>query len=151
MTGLEKVVSRRRPLLVLAVPMSGTAMPCHAMPCRAFLRPCYTRALSCHTPNCTCHAMPHHTMLALVMHAMPCHAIATPALCYACTPPNLICSAFGLPSGDKPELLYPEAAAELAAMGYGSTLEYVAAAAAAVMRETGLLPHINAGGWPTHG
>lgn len=32
-------------------------------------------------------------------------------------------------------------------MGYGSTLEYVAAAAAAVMRETGLLPHINAGGW----
>jgi FO synthase len=47
--------------------------------------------------------------------------------------------------GDKPELLYPVAAAELAGMGYASTLEYVAAAAAAVMRETGLLPHINAG------
>ena len=30
-------------------------------------------------------------------------------------------------------------------MGYGSTLQYVAAAAAAVMRETGLLPHANAG------
>ncbi len=42
-------------------------------------------------------------------------------------------------------MLYPEAAAELAAMGYTSTLEYVAAAAAAVLCETGLLPHINAG------
>lgn len=47
--------------------------------------------------------------------------------------------------GDKPELLYPEAAAELAAMGYSSTLEYVQAAAAAVLQETGLIPHINAG------
>lgn len=52
----------------------------------------------------------------------------------ACTPP-----------GDKPELLYPEAAAELAAMGYSSTLEYVEAAAAAVLAETGLMPHVNAG------
>lgn len=48
--------------------------------------------------------------------------------------------------GDKPEALYPEAAAELAAMGYRSTLEYVAAAAGAVLRDTGLLPHVNAGG-----
>ena len=47
--------------------------------------------------------------------------------------------------GDKPELAYTEAAAELAAMGYASTLEYVAAAAAAVLAETGLLPHVNAG------
>lgn len=47
--------------------------------------------------------------------------------------------------GDKPELLYPATAAELAAMGYGSTLEYVAAAAAAVLADTGLIPHINAG------
>lgn len=30
-------------------------------------------------------------------------------------------------------------------MGYETTLEYVAAAATAVMTETGLLPHINAG------
>ena len=50
-----------------------------------------------------------------------------------------------MPAGDKPELLYPEAAAELRALGHGSTLEYVAAAAAAVLRDTGLLPHINAG------
>eukprot|EP00775_Hariotina_reticulata_P006596 gene6596-6824_t len=47
--------------------------------------------------------------------------------------------------GDKPELLYPEAAAELAAMGFCTTLEYVEAAAAAVLQETGLIPHINAG------
>lgn len=31
-------------------------------------------------------------------------------------------------------------------MGHVSTLDYVAAAAGAVLRETGLLPHINAGG-----
>ena len=30
-------------------------------------------------------------------------------------------------------------------MGYASTLEYVKAAAAAVLHQTGLLPHINAG------
>ncbi|KAK9903357.1 hypothetical protein WJX75_003703 [Coccomyxa subellipsoidea] len=47
--------------------------------------------------------------------------------------------------GDKPELLYPEARGELRQMGYETTLEYVAAAATAVMTETGLLPHINAG------
>jgi FO synthase len=50
-----------------------------------------------------------------------------------------------LPTGDKPELLYPEAASELAAAGYATTLDYVEAAAAAVLRETGLMPHINAG------
>ncbi len=48
-------------------------------------------------------------------------------------------------AGDKPELLYPEARSELRQMGYETSLEYVAAAAAAVIRETGLLPHINAG------
>lgn len=47
--------------------------------------------------------------------------------------------------GDKPELLYPEAAAELAGMGFSSTLDYVAAAAAAVLQQTGLIPHLNAG------
>lgn len=47
--------------------------------------------------------------------------------------------------GDKPEDRWPEAAAELATMGYHSTLEYVEAAAEAVLRETGLLPHVNAG------
>jgi hypothetical protein len=48
-------------------------------------------------------------------------------------------------TGDKPELLYPEALAELQAMGYNSTLQYVAAAAQAVLTHTGLLPHVNAG------
>ncbi|KAK9805644.1 hypothetical protein WJX72_009860 [[Myrmecia] bisecta] len=47
--------------------------------------------------------------------------------------------------GDKPELLYPEAAAELRSLGFTTTLEYVAEAAKVVMRQTGLLPHINAG------
>ena len=48
-------------------------------------------------------------------------------------------------AGDKPELLYPEAARELRELGCGSTLEYVARAAAAVLADTGLLPHVNAG------
>ncbi len=48
-------------------------------------------------------------------------------------------------AGDKPEELYQEARQELRQMGYESTLEYVADVAGTVMRETGLLPHINAG------
>ena len=48
-------------------------------------------------------------------------------------------------SGDKPEDLYPEAAAELAVLGHASTVSYVEAAARAVFCETGLLPHVNAG------
>lgn len=47
--------------------------------------------------------------------------------------------------GDKPEAVHPAAAAELADMGHGSTLEYVAEAAGAVLAQTGLLPHVNAG------
>ncbi len=47
--------------------------------------------------------------------------------------------------GDKPELRYKAARAELAAMGYATTLEYLAAAASAVLEETGLLPHLNPG------
>lgn len=48
-------------------------------------------------------------------------------------------------AGDKPEDLYPEAAAELQQMGHTSTVSYVAEAARVVFQETGLLPHINAG------
>lgn len=40
---------------------------------------------------------------------------------------------------------YPEAAAELRALGHDTTLSYTIEAAAAVLNETGLLPHINAG------
>lgn len=47
--------------------------------------------------------------------------------------------------GEKPELRYRAAREALEAMGYASTLDYVRAAAAAVLEETGLLPHINAG------
>ncbi len=47
--------------------------------------------------------------------------------------------------GDKPELRYKVARQELDEMGYTTTLEYLAAAAAAVLKETGLLPHLNPG------
>jgi len=42
--------------------------------------------------------------------------------------------------GDKPELRYRVAREELAALGHQTTLSYLAEAARAVMRETGLLP-----------
>src|SRR3954464_11731224 len=47
--------------------------------------------------------------------------------------------------GDKPELRYRAAREELAALGCETTLEYLAAAARAVLDETGLLPHLNPG------
>src|SRR5262249_56026574 len=47
--------------------------------------------------------------------------------------------------GDKPELRYRVARAELARLGYDSTISYLAAMAALVLRETGLLPHVNPG------
>ncbi|KAJ9512994.1 hypothetical protein QJQ45_029203 [Haematococcus lacustris] len=47
--------------------------------------------------------------------------------------------------GDRPEARWAEVGEELRAMGYASTLDYVEAAAAAVLHHTGLLPHINAG------
>src|SRR6266705_4109955 len=47
--------------------------------------------------------------------------------------------------GDKPELRYRVAREELAALGCETTLEYLARAAAAVLEETGLLPHLNPG------
>lgn len=47
--------------------------------------------------------------------------------------------------GDKPELRYRVAREELDRLGHISTLSYLAEAAAAVFRETGLLPHVNPG------
>ena len=47
--------------------------------------------------------------------------------------------------GEGPEDRYPVAAEWLADHGYASTVEYLAAACAAVLEETGLLPHANAG------
>ncbi|KAH8935779.1 hypothetical protein BDL97_17G047900 [Sphagnum fallax] len=47
--------------------------------------------------------------------------------------------------GDKPELLYPQAKQELAALGHQSTISYVTEVAKIVLEKTGLLPHINAG------
>lgn len=47
--------------------------------------------------------------------------------------------------GDKPELRYRVAREDLKRLGHPTTLSYLAEAAAAVFRETGLLPHINPG------
>ncbi|MFP5256794.1 MAG: 5-amino-6-(D-ribitylamino)uracil--L-tyrosine 4-hydroxyphenyl transferase CofH [Acidimicrobiia bacterium] len=50
--------------------------------------------------------------------------------------------------GEAPEDRYPVAAEWLAERGYASTVEYLAAMAALVLEETGLLPHANAGALP---
>ncbi len=47
--------------------------------------------------------------------------------------------------GDKPELRYRTARDALQKLGYASTVDYLAAMAARVQRETGLLPHLNPG------
>jgi FO synthase len=47
--------------------------------------------------------------------------------------------------GEKPELRYSAARSALDEIGAATTLEYVRTVAAAVLAETGLLPHINAG------
>jgi FO synthase len=53
--------------------------------------------------------------------------------------------------GDQPELRYAAAREALQALGADSTLAYLEASAALVLRETGLLPHLNPGimdeGW----
>ncbi|HEX3952158.1 MAG TPA: 7,8-didemethyl-8-hydroxy-5-deazariboflavin synthase CofG, partial [Stellaceae bacterium] len=47
--------------------------------------------------------------------------------------------------GDKPELRYRTARDQLATLGHETTLSYLAEAAALVLKETGLLPHLNPG------
>jgi FO synthase len=47
--------------------------------------------------------------------------------------------------GDQPELRYAAARQALETMGYATTLDYLAAAASSVFKETGLLPHLNPG------
>ncbi|MGN6460692.1 MAG: 5-amino-6-(D-ribitylamino)uracil--L-tyrosine 4-hydroxyphenyl transferase CofH [Pseudolabrys sp.] len=47
--------------------------------------------------------------------------------------------------GDKPELRYRAAQEALDALGYKTTLDYLAAMAELVLKETGLLPHLNPG------
>jgi FO synthase len=47
--------------------------------------------------------------------------------------------------GDQPEKQFPEARAELLALGVERTLEYLAEMCELVLRETGLLPHANPG------
>ena len=47
--------------------------------------------------------------------------------------------------GDKPELRYAKARQALTTLGFDSTLAYLEHVAALVLRETGLLPHLNPG------
>ncbi|MEE2965133.1 MAG: 5-amino-6-(D-ribitylamino)uracil--L-tyrosine 4-hydroxyphenyl transferase CofH [Acidobacteriota bacterium] len=47
--------------------------------------------------------------------------------------------------GDRPELRYSQARAELAELGHPTTISYLVAAAGAVFEATGLLPHANPG------
>jgi FO synthase len=47
--------------------------------------------------------------------------------------------------GDKPEIRYRLARAELAQLGHETTLSYLGAMAECVLKETGLLPHLNPG------
>lgn len=47
--------------------------------------------------------------------------------------------------GDKPELRYPAARAELDALGHESTISYLAAMCRLVLEQTSLLPHANPG------
>jgi FO synthase len=47
--------------------------------------------------------------------------------------------------GDKPERKWPEARAELDALGFSTTIEYLVHACRAVLEETSLLPHANPG------
>jgi FO synthase len=47
--------------------------------------------------------------------------------------------------GDKPERKWPEARAQLDAMGYSTTIDYLVAACRAVLGSTTLLPHANPG------
>src|SRR5215468_1428642 len=47
--------------------------------------------------------------------------------------------------GDKPELRYAAARDALARLGHETTLSYLAEMAGLVLRETGLLPHVNPG------
>jgi len=47
--------------------------------------------------------------------------------------------------GDRPEARYPSARDALSELGYGSTIDYLAAMCRLVFEETGLLPHANPG------
>lgn len=47
--------------------------------------------------------------------------------------------------GERPELRYPEAREMLAKLGYATTLDYVIAMCEVVLRESTLIPHVNAG------
>jgi FO synthase len=66
-------------------------------------------------------------------------------LSIACAGRSAGCTEALFTLGDKPELRHPRARAELAELGYPTTIAYLEAMCALVLRETGLLPYVNAG------
>ena len=63
----------------------------------------------------------------------------------ACQGQEMGCKEALFTLGDKPELRYRAALDALKALGYGSTIEYLAACCGTVFEKTGLLPHVNPG------
>jgi FO synthase len=55
------------------------------------------------------------------------------------------CTEALLTLGDKPELRYAQARRELVELGHETTISYLTEIAELIMRETGLLPHVNPG------
>ena len=55
------------------------------------------------------------------------------------------CKEVLLSLGEKPELRYREARQMLAKLGFSSMIDYVASICALILKETNLLPHVNAG------
>src|SRR6185312_15049336 len=64
---------------------------------------------------------------------------------FACRGAELGCHEALFTLGERPELRYASARRWLADHGYDSTIGYLVAACRAVLEETGLLPHANAG------
>jgi len=89
----------------------------------------------CH--YCTFARTPRHTEAAYMTEAQVLEVAARGA--------ELGCKEALFTLGDRPETRYRQAREELERLGFASTLAYVRHLAQRVLRETGLLPHINAG------
>jgi FO synthase len=88
----------------------------------------------------------HYCTFATAPRNLP-HAYLTPdeVLAIAQSGARAGCKEALFTLGDKPELRYGAARSALAALGYASTAQYLEAMCERVLRETGLLPHVNAG------
>ncbi|MCU1675984.1 MAG: 7,8-didemethyl-8-hydroxy-5-deazariboflavin synthase subunit 1 [Frankiales bacterium] len=88
----------------------------------------------------------HYCTFATVPHRVPSPYLDIPeVLAIARAGADLGCKEALFTLGDRPELRWPQARDWLHERGYASTLDYVRAAAIAVLEGTGLLPHLNPG------